>query len=179
MLLNIAKIKAFWTRLLHQAESPSQIAGGFALGFFVSFLPVPGLQTLLGLLLAWAFRSNKVACLTGLHLHLIVFPVIPLVFVAEYDIGRYLFHIRQPLVDPESFNLLSLLHQGWGHFRAILIGSLVLGLPSALASYWIVKLAATRWQEERRKRNNGNDSIPTADQPKDSPPVQAAANPKV
>src|SRR3989338_5028457 len=101
VMLNLAKIKALWEKLLHQEASPDQIAGGFALGLFVSFLPFPGLQTLLALAAAFLLRTNKVACLIGLNLHLMVLPVIPLLFWVEYEFGKVILDMRDaPHFDP-------------------------------------------------------------------------------
>ncbi len=157
MLLNIEKIKGLWSKLLHQEASPEQIAFGFSLGFFVSFLPIFGLQTLTGIFLAFLFRTNKVSCLIGLNLHLLFFPLIPLIFYGEYLVGKHLLpadHV--PSLTIKDFELL--LHEGDKVLevlrkcgQALLVGSLVLGLPLALASYWIVKSASARWQAEKKK----------------------------
>lgn len=150
MLVNIQKIKALWDRLLHQEASPNQIAAGFAVGLFISFIPLP-CQTILALALAFLFRLNKVACLVGVHLHLAVFPVIPAVFFAEYHIGRILFPFgRLPELKPRHFELLTLLHKGWPILRTTLLGALVLGIPSAIAAFFVVKSAAFRWQKGRQ-----------------------------
>lgn len=157
MLVNIEKIKGLWGKLLHQEATPNQIAAGFSIGFFISFLPIPGFQTLAALILAFLLRINKVACLVGLHMHLVMFPVIPLVFVAEYNIGKDLLHFHYlHSISPEHFNLLRLLHKGWPFFCAMVVGSLVLGLPSALVSYWCVKCTAIRWQDGREGQDNAD-----------------------
>ena len=160
MLLNIAKIKDLWERLLHQEASPNQIASGFALGLFTSFLPFPGLQTLLALGVAFIFRTNKVACLLGLNLHLILLPVIPLIFWVEYEIGRILFNRDAPAFDPASFNFHDLFRQGWWYFYLTLIGSLMVGLPISLAAFWGVKRVVIRWQKARQDQNDKANGIP-------------------
>ncbi len=153
-MLNVAKIKTLWERLLHQEASPNQIASGFALGLFISFLPFPGLQTLLTLGAAFIFRTNKVACLIGLNLHLILLPVIPLIFWFEYEIGRILFNRDAPDFDLASFNFRDLFRQGWRYFYLTLIGSLVVGIPIALAAFWGVKKVVIRWQKARSGQKN-------------------------
>lgn len=53
-------------RLLFQVEgSPSRVAAAFAIGIFIAFFPLLGIHTGLALVLAFAFRLNKVALLTG------------------------------------------------------------------------------------------------------------------
>ena len=50
---------------LHLDESPHELAKAFAVGVFVAFTPFMGLHTFIVLLLAWAFRLNKAAAITG------------------------------------------------------------------------------------------------------------------
>jgi len=51
--------------LLHVDDSPSRVAAAFALGVFLAFFPLLGVHTGLALLIALAFRLNKVAILFG------------------------------------------------------------------------------------------------------------------
>ncbi len=126
---------------------------GFCLGLFVSFLPIPPFQTLSALLLAYICRSNKVASLIGLHIHLLFFPVVPIVFLLEYKIGYRLLDWRlHPNVDTAEITIAYLLQKGWPVLKAMLIGALVLGIPSCLLTYPLVWRAAIRWQEARRNR---------------------------
>lgn len=143
------KIKGLWSKLLHQEATPDQVALGFALGFFVSFLPIPGFQILTAVALAYLLRTNKVACLIGLNLHLIFAPAIPLIFVLEYKVGKYLLDLgKLPDLDPETFNWKIALHEG---IYAVIVGSLVIGIPCAVVSYFIVRRATIRWQAARRQ----------------------------
>jgi len=51
--------------LVHVEDSPSRVAAAFALGIFIAFFPILGVHTGLALLIALAFRLNKVAILCG------------------------------------------------------------------------------------------------------------------
>jgi uncharacterized protein len=53
-------------RLASSELDPRRTAAGIALGVFLSFSPFLGLQILLGLALAFAFRLSRVAVLVGL-----------------------------------------------------------------------------------------------------------------
>ena len=46
-------------RILHADDPPHRLALGIAIGIFVTFLPLIGLQMLLSVLLAWICRANK------------------------------------------------------------------------------------------------------------------------
>ena len=51
--------------LLHVEDSPSRVALAFALGVFIAFSPLLGIHTGLAIVIALAFRLNKVAILAG------------------------------------------------------------------------------------------------------------------
>jgi uncharacterized protein (DUF2062 family) len=51
--------------LLRVDDSPVRVAAAFALGVFIAFFPILGIHTGLALLIAVAFRLNKVAILFG------------------------------------------------------------------------------------------------------------------
>ncbi|MDD2708221.1 MAG: DUF2062 domain-containing protein [Verrucomicrobiae bacterium] len=146
----IPEIKALWDKLIHEKASPNHIATGFALGFLVSFLPVPG-QTLLAVLLSIVCQTNKVACLAGVHFHLMVFPLIPIVFYLELRTGFALLHPNNTLpLAWNHFTMHNILHYGPIYYRAMLLGFVIIGVPSAILSFFVIRQAAARWQRARR-----------------------------
>jgi len=155
VLLNLSKIKALWDKLLRTEASPNQIASGFSWGLLVSFLPFPGFQTLLGLGGAFLFRTNKVASLIGLNLHLVILPVIPLIFWVEYEIGKFLLGMWDaPDFNPTNFSFRDLFREGWRYFYFTLVGSFVLGVPVSAAAFWGARQFVIRWQKARQDANN-------------------------
>jgi uncharacterized protein len=58
------------THVLHLDEEPSRLAMGMAVGVFIGLTPLYGLHTLLALVVAWVFRLNKAATITGAWLNL-------------------------------------------------------------------------------------------------------------
>jgi uncharacterized protein (DUF2062 family) len=56
--------------VLHLDEEPSRLATAMAVGVFIGFTPFYGLHTLLALLVAFLFRLNKVAIVTGAWINL-------------------------------------------------------------------------------------------------------------
>jgi len=149
----LLKVRHLWEKLLHQQATPSQVAKGFAIGIFISFLPIFPFQTLIGLAMAFFLRSNKIAFLLGLNFHLIIFPAIPLVFLAEYEVGRKLLylHQNQAMEEPLNFNIMYLMDKGLPILKAMFLGSFVLGVPIAVASYFFVKPSVARWQKLRKE----------------------------
>ncbi len=58
------------TSVLHLDEEPSRLAMGMAVGVFIGLTPLYGLHTLIALAVAFVFRLNKVATITGAWLNL-------------------------------------------------------------------------------------------------------------
>lgn len=55
--------------LLNLGDRPERTARAFGLGVFLSFSPFWGLHTVLGLLIAFAFRLNRFAVLVGVYIN--------------------------------------------------------------------------------------------------------------
>ena len=139
------RIRDVWDKLRKIHASPREIAVGFALGVFVSFLPIIPLRTLVAITLAWLFRQNVAAAFVGKSITLLYFPVVPFLWTAEYRLG---IHIN-PVEKPEAFNrahLGQIFHMGWDVFAATFIGGVLIGVPVALASYIIVWSLARKWK---------------------------------
>lgn len=64
--------------VLHADDTPHKIALGAALATFVTFLPIPGIQTVISVALAALMRANKAICIP------IVWITNPLTFVPIY-----------------------------------------------------------------------------------------------
>jgi uncharacterized protein len=132
--------------LVTMADTPHSIALGSAVGIFFGFTPLYSLKTLLSIGFAWICRSNKVAAAIASNLHDIFFLAMPAVYFFEYKIGCWILQ-RPPAPKPfHHFVIGEYLH--W-HFlvRVVwpaLIGSLFLGLPSALLAYFIMRLLVSR-----------------------------------
>ncbi len=75
--------KVFGT-LLELKERPEHVALSFAVGVFLGFSPLLGLHTILGLVLAFWLRLNKVAVLLGVYANL------PWIIVPYYAFSTWL-----------------------------------------------------------------------------------------
>jgi uncharacterized protein (TIGR03546 family) len=115
---------------------PGHIAAAFAVGVFISFTPFFGLHTPIAIVIAFLFRLNKVAIITGAWINtpLTVGPVL----VASYELGRIL---RGKEMKPFVFKSLA-----WAdlkiYAKSLILGSSVIGFVAALAAYalcyWLV-----------------------------------------
>jgi uncharacterized protein (DUF2062 family) len=65
-----ARLKRWVEQLLHTHDTPKRTAVAFGLGVFLGFSPFLGLHAILGLVLAFLFRLNRVAVLIGVYSNL-------------------------------------------------------------------------------------------------------------
>jgi len=146
------RIRDVWNKLAHIRATPRQIAGGFALGVFVSFLPIFPLRTLSALALAWLLRQNVVAAFIGKSTSWLYFPLVPFLWTAEYRLGILINPVEKPLAYDRA-HLGEVFHMGWDVFAATSIGGVLIGAPIALLSYIIVWHLARKWKLRRPDRS--------------------------
>jgi len=141
-------ILVLWKRLARIRATPHQIAAGFALGVFVSFLPIIPLRTIVALLLAWLLRQNIAAAFVGKSITLLYFPLVPLMWAAEYRLGILINPVEKPAMIDRA-HLGEVFHMGWDAFVATFIGGVMIGLPVALVTYIVVWRLAQKWKLRR------------------------------
>jgi uncharacterized protein len=140
--------------LMTLTDTPHSIALGSAIGIFFSFTPLLTLKTLLSICVAWLCKCNKIAAVIAVTLHDILLPVMPAVYLWQYKIGMRVLHGR-----PER--RIAFHHLAWGDFThwvafvrvgwPLLLGSLFLAIPSALVTYFIMRLLVSRAQSDRQR----------------------------
>src|SRR5688572_8489493 len=65
-----SRIRRWLEQLLHTHDTPHRTALAFGLGVFLGFSPFLGLHAILGLMLAFLFRLNRVAVIIGVYSNL-------------------------------------------------------------------------------------------------------------
>jgi uncharacterized protein (DUF2062 family) len=140
-------------KVLAIRDTPKAIAGGVAIGLFFSLTPLFGFKTLLTVLFAWVTRSNLVAALLASAAHNVLWPLIPLLYGAEYDIGYWFLH--SPHRFPPPFFKTEWDRKKWLDWNFIytvgkyaLIGSFVFATPAALLVYVATKKLVARHHEK-------------------------------
>lgn len=160
-------------RMRRLPDSPERIARGIALGSFVSFLPLYGLHFLSGALLAWMFRGNILAALLGtFYGNPITFPIMA---VSALELGHWLMgtgrmvtfghamaaigrasgeltHNLLAIVTSDTAHWYRLADFFWQVFLPYTIGGTIIGLPSALAIYFLHLPLVRAYQRGRQKR---------------------------
>ncbi|WP_073559869.1 DUF2062 domain-containing protein [Archangium sp. Cb G35] len=160
------KLRRARVRLLRGSGAPGEIAGGMALGLFIAVLPVMGLQLPLALAAAELvrrlthFQLSRVAAAAGVWLNnpVTAAPVYGLCYL----IGRPIAHRLLP-APPQSvatagagsFDLSALSFSGPDALEVglgLVIGGVVLGVPTAWVGYRITYGMVSRHQADRQQR---------------------------
>lgn len=149
----IQRIRDLWLKLIHLKSSPEQIAGGFSIGIFASLLPILPFDTPLAMGLAWLSRRNVMAAVTATSSTLVVVPVIPFIWLAEYHLGKLIVPAKQ-VVQLSHANLGEVLRLGRDVFAATFVGSMMIAPPIALISYFVIKQMVIKWRFKHGQARN-------------------------
>jgi uncharacterized protein (DUF2062 family) len=141
--------------LMRLTDTPHSIALGSAIGIFFSFTPLLSLKTLLSLGVAWLSKSNKIAAVIAVTLHDVLLPVMPAIYLWQYKIGMRVLHGRPSqrihvhrLAWGDFWHWDAFVRFGW----PLLLGSLFLAIPSAIATYLVMRMLVSRAQRARTQR---------------------------
>ena len=139
-----------WKKLLYLNARPDQIAAGFSIGIIASFLPLNPSPIAVATVVAWLLKMSVIAAIAGATTAILYSPLLPLIWLAEYRLGKLILPVRRPLALDHA-RLWEVLQKGWDAYAAMLIGSIIIAAPVTLVTFVIVNQVATRWA---RKRNS-------------------------
>ncbi|MBN2112146.1 DUF2062 domain-containing protein [Candidatus Woesearchaeota archaeon] len=140
------RIKKHFTEVIKIKKSPHSIALGFAIGTFISNLPTPGVNILLGLLVSLLYtKVNKLSLFGGI---LFWNPLItPFTYGLSFKIGDFLLG-NAAIVEytPNRFE------QFYSFSSRFLLGVVIVASVLAVASYFIVWSLAYLYQKKDGRR---------------------------
>jgi uncharacterized protein len=142
--------RELWHKLKHIDARPDQIATGFSIGIFASFLPLNPSPLIVATVVAWLLKRNMIAAVAGAVSSILYMPLLPLIWMAEYRLGKLILPVRHPLALDQA-RLWEVLHKSWDVYAAMLIGSIIIAVPLTLLTYFIVKRLAERWARQKNK----------------------------
>jgi len=134
------KLKQHIRKVLQVKTSDHAIALGFAVGIYVSIIPTPGLNVLLGLLIVMVCKSiSKISMLFALAIFN-SFTLIPVYYLA-YHLGDALL-APLPVVEfeLEVYNIVYLFS------RRFLLGNLLIASVIAPLAYYMVRVVLKRYR---------------------------------
>jgi uncharacterized protein (DUF2062 family) len=151
-------LRAKSQQLLSLKDTAHAIALGVAIGMFFGLIPLWGLKTLLALGVARLWGGNLVAAALAVTLHDAILPLWPLLLRWQYDLGYWL--LSHPHQLPPSLHLS---HHNpavwfrWSKFltvgQPLLVGALVMAVPVAAATYFLMLVLIDRWKRKRAGAN--------------------------
>jgi uncharacterized protein len=137
------KIRKHFQEVITTKISPHTIGLGFALGTFISILPTPGFNILLGFFVLLIFKKiNKFSLFAGI-LFWNPLTAIPIYYVS-YHIGDFFFGSSAVVVYE-----LNLLGQIYLYARRFLIGNMILALIISSISYFILRWIFTIYYKKK------------------------------
>ncbi|HEY5996371.1 MAG TPA: DUF2062 domain-containing protein [Candidatus Deferrimicrobiaceae bacterium] len=151
-MIPIARIKQKLIAEIHAEAEEHAIAGGFAIGVFMSFTPFLFLHTAGALLLAVVFRRSKVAAIAGAWVNNPY--TIPFVFYGCAWFGGLLLGRPIGKIRIESWDLKTILATAKPVIAPLLLGTTLIGIAAAGLAYFIVYRVAVRIKSAHRKAQN-------------------------
>jgi uncharacterized protein (DUF2062 family) len=138
------RVRAVWQKLSHLDARPDQIAAGFSIGIFAGLLPLNPSPIIVATVVAWLLKRNVTAAVAAAAISILYIPLLPLIWLAEYRLGKLILPVRHPLALDHA-RLWNVLQRSWDVYAAMLLGSIIIAVPVMLVTYWIVKRLAQRW----------------------------------
>lgn len=141
-------------------DTPHRIALAFAIGMLMGISPLIGLHYIGGFFLAWLLRLNKLVTLIGVSVNN-PWTIVPISSFSVW-VGAKLIGIKQvlPEVDWQSVTLSNIISRfaDMNNFidmvsklmpllASFFVGSLVICITAAVASYFIIKILAAKYQK--------------------------------
>jgi uncharacterized protein (DUF2062 family) len=159
------KRRIAFLKILHLDDEPYKIAGGFAVGVFISFSPLYGAHMLLALGLAFLFRLNKAAAAAGTWVVLPWFA--PLVLGFSYLLGRFL--MGQGFSFPSNPSL----EREWilRNFLPLLLGCSLVGALAAAFAYFFARRTVEVWRARHKEIIAASDGHQASPVPPPSDPI--------
>ena len=135
-----------YLRIIRLKTSAHSIALGAALGIFVGFLPIIPFQSVVVLTLAIIVRANKIAAFSCTFISN-VFNLIPF-YTMLYIVGSWMVPLRVHF-DTQHLRLMEMVEQGWQLVIVMSVGGVVLGTPSAIATYFVMRRVVLSYRKRR------------------------------
>jgi uncharacterized protein (DUF2062 family) len=142
------RTRQIWQKLSRLNATPDQIAAGFSIGIFASFIPLNPSPIIAAIVVAWLLRRNVMAAVAGATASILYIPLLPLIWLAEYQLGKLILPVKHP-VTLDQARLWDVLQKGWDVYAAMLVGSIIIASPVTLLTYLVIKRLAARWARQK------------------------------
>jgi uncharacterized protein (DUF2062 family) len=146
-------LRRTYERFIRIRGQPREIALGLALGIFMGISPLFGFQLILAVFIAALLKWNKIAAAMGT---LISNPLTtPFIYTFAYYVGNMA--MRNPakgrLVIPRDLEtVVRMLEEAPRLFLTLTVGTVLIGLPLAIAGYFLAHAAVLRYREKIKEK---------------------------
>ncbi len=142
-------LKKSYTRFLKIRGKPREIALGFSLGLLVGMTPAMGFHTVIAVFFATLFKCNKISAALAVW---ITNPfTAPVIYSMTYIIGAKTMGLTRAykLSDGlSSSTFIEMIKKTPEIFGAMTIGGFIIGIPLALAGYYFIYSAISKYQDD-------------------------------
>lgn len=175
--------------ILHADDTPHALALGVAIATFVAIIPVIGMQTVVAVAIAAAFRANKAVCIPIVWLSNPV-TALPINYACLW-VGRWLMPSESGETIMQAIQRLSGIGGGLSLFSLafwkervvvlaglgleIWVGSIVVGGILGLLAYPLTRWVVTTYRIKHRQRLERKHSVPVGDTERDTPSLALGA----
>jgi uncharacterized protein len=132
-------------------DTPHRLALAFAIGVFIAFSPTLGLHLITCLLVAWAFRLNKLVLITATFINN-PWTIVPLygfcIWFGSKLMGR---EIAMPQIAWNELTLSGTYEVIQPYFWPFVTGTLVAGSIAAVISYGLIYWLVVRYRAAEKK----------------------------
>jgi hypothetical protein len=145
-------LHSLYRRFIKIHGTPREIALGFALGLFIGASPTMGFQIIIAVFLSALFQWNKITAGMGVW---ITNPLTaPFIYSGTYVLGSKILGLDNQFTLADGITLSSLVQmikEAPSIFAALTVGGIIVGIPLALAGYYIVYSLVKKYQDDLKK----------------------------
>lgn len=146
-------LKQMYERFIRIRGNPREIALGFALGIFVGMSPTMGVQIIIAVFIAALLKWNKISATIAVF---ITNPfTAPFIYGTTYLVGAKILGVKKPFIFPKQFDIdaaRNILEGTPRIFGALTVGGIVIGLPLAIAAYYVSYAAIVQARKKLHKK---------------------------
>jgi len=104
---------------------------------------------------AWLLKRNVIAAVAGAVTSIIYIPLLPLMWLAEYRLGKLILPVHHSLTLDHA-RLWEVLQKSWDVYAAMFVGSIIIATPVTLLTYLAVKRLAEKWARRKKESQHSD-----------------------
>ena len=139
-----AALRTSTRRLIHEHTDPVRLGVAVGLGVLIGCSPFFGVQTLVGLGLAWILRLNRVAMLLGLQIS--VPPLTPFVLFADAQVGALSLRGQWLPLSVDAMRAVRSFREVADLLGVLVLGGAILGGVLAVVTGLATTFVIRRWR---------------------------------